>query len=246
MASKKMKWTYLVPGMIASLMFSALTVKAASSSLQNFEKQRERMVSVQIKARGITDENVLKAMRRVERHRFVDQQYRRHAYEDYPLPIGEGQTISQPYIVALMTQVLNLDDTKKVLEIGSGSGYQTAVLAEICHSVYTIEVIDALGKRAAKLLADMGYGNIKVKVGDGYQGWEKYSPFDAIIVTCAPTHVPQALKEQLAEGGRMIIPVGEQFAQELVLLTKQKGKLMKEAVIPVRFVPMMRRDGKPY
>jgi protein-L-isoaspartate(D-aspartate) O-methyltransferase len=246
MASRKMKWTYLVPGMIAFLMFSALTVKAASSSLQNFEKQRERMVSVQIKARGITDENVLKAMKKVERHRFVGQQYRRHAYEDYPLPIGEGQTISQPYIVALMTQVLNLDDTKKVLEIGSGSGYQTAVLAEICHSVYTIEVIDALGKRAAKLLADMGYGNIKVKVGDGYQGWEKYSPFDAIIVTCAPTHVPQALKEQLAEGGRMIIPVGEQFAQELVLLTKQKGKLMKEAVIPVRFVPMMRRDGKPY
>jgi protein-L-isoaspartate(D-aspartate) O-methyltransferase len=246
MASKKMKWTYLVPGMIAFLMFSALTVEAASSSLQNFEKQRERMVSVQIKARGITDENVLKAMKKVERHRFVGQQYRRQAYEDYPLPIGEGQTISQPYIVALMTQVLNLDDTKKVLEIGSGSGYQTAVLAEICHSVYTIEVIDALGKRAAKLLADMGYGNIKVKVGDGYQGWEKYSPFDAIIVTCAPTHIPQALKEQLAEGGRMIIPVGEQFAQELVLLTKQKGELMKDAVIPVRFVPMMRRDGKPY
>lgn len=241
-----MKWTYLVPGMIAFLMFSALTVEAASSSLQNFEKQRERMVSVQIKARGITDENVLKAMKKVERHRFVGQQYRRQAYEDYPLPIGEGQTISQPYIVALMTQVLNLDDTKKVLEIGSGSGYQTAVLAEICHSVYTIEVIDALGKRAAKLLADMGYGNIKVKVGDGYQGWEKYSPFDAIIVTCAPTHIPQALKEQLAEGGRMIIPVGEQFAQELVLLTKQKGELMKDAVIPVRFVPMMRRDGKPY
>lgn len=214
--------------------------------MQNFEKQRERMVSVQIKARGITDENVLKAMKKVERHRFVGQQYRRQAYEDYPLPIGEGQTISQPYIVALMTQVLNLDDTKKVLEIGSGSGYQTAVLAEICHSVYTIEVIDALGKRAAKLLADMGYGNIKVKVGDGYQGWEKYSPFDAIIVTCAPTHIPQALKEQLTEGGRMIIPVGEQFAQELVLLTKQKGKLMKDAVIPVRFVPMMRRDGKPY
>jgi len=246
MASRKMKWTYLVPGMIAFLMFSALTVEAASSSLQNFEKQRERMVSVQIKARGITDENVLKAMKKVERHRFVGQQYRRHAYEDYPLPIGEGQTISQPYIVALMTQILNLDDTKKVLEIGSGSGYQTAVLAEICHSVYTIEVIDALGERASKLLADMGYGNIKVKVGDGYQGWEKYSPFDAIIVTCAPTHVPQALKEQLAEGGRMIIPVGEQFAQELVLLTKQKGKLMKDAVIPVRFVPMMRRDGKPY
>jgi protein-L-isoaspartate(D-aspartate) O-methyltransferase len=214
--------------------------------LQNFEKQRERMVSVQIKARGITDENVLKAMKKVERHRFVGQQYRRQAYEDYPLPIGEGQTISQPYIVALMTQVLNLDDTKKVLEIGSGSGYQTAVLAEICHSVYTIELVDTLGKKAAKLLADMGYGNIKVKVGDGYQGWEKYSPFDAIIVTCAPTHVPQALKEQLAEGGRMIIPVGEQFAQELVLLTKQKGELMKDAVIPVRFVPMMRRDGKPY
>ena len=214
--------------------------------MQDFEKQRERMVSVQIKARGITDENVLKAMKKIERHRFVGQQYRRHAYEDYPLPIGEGQTISQPYIVALMTQVLNLDDTRKVLEIGSGSGYQTAVLAEICHSVYTIEVIDTLGKKAAKLLADMGYGNIKVKVGDGYQGWEKYSPFDAIIVTCAPTHVPQALKEQLAEGGRMIIPVGEQLAQELVLLTKQKGELMKKAVIPVRFVPMMRRDGKPY
>ncbi|MBL7136429.1 MAG: protein-L-isoaspartate(D-aspartate) O-methyltransferase [Candidatus Marinimicrobia bacterium] len=226
--------------MVLSLLFD-FQCKAENKSPQNFKKARERMVKIQIEARGITDKKVLSAMRKVERHRFVPPEYQDQAYGDFPLPIGMGQTISQPYIVALMTEVLDLDSTKKVLEIGTGSGYQAAVLAEICDSVYTIEIIDILGKRAEKLLSIMGYTNIKVKIGDGYQGWKEYVPFDAIIVTCAPLQIPQPLKDQLIEGGKMVIPVGMRFAQELVLLTKIKGKIRKTSIIPVRFVPMIRK-----
>ena len=231
---------YLLPIMVLSL-FLDFQCKAENKSPQNFKKARERMVKIQIEARGITDKKVLSAMRKVERHRFVPPEYQDQAYGDFPLPIGMGQTISQPYIVALMTEVLDLDSTKKVLEIGTGSGYQAAVLAEICDSVYTIEIIDILGKRAEKLLSIMGYTNIKVKIGDGYQGWKEYVPFDAIIVTCAPLQIPQPLKDQLIEGGKMVIPVGMRFAQELVLLTKIKGKIRKTSIIPVRFVPMIRK-----
>ena len=231
---------YFLPIMVLSLLFD-FQCKAENKSPQNFIKARERMVKIQIEARGITDENVLSAMRKVERHRFVPPEYQDQAYGDFPLPIGMRQTISQPYIVALMTEVLDLDSTKKVLEIGTGSGYQAAVLAEICDSVYTIEIIDILGKRAEKLLSIMGYTNIKVKIGDGYQGWKEYVPFDAIIVTCAPLQIPQPLKDQLIEGGKMVIPVGMRFAQELVLLTKIKGKIRKTSIIPVRFVPMIRK-----
>ncbi len=231
---------YFLPIMVLSLLFD-FQCKAESKPPQNFKKARERMVKIQIEARGITDENVLSAMRKVERHRFVPPEYQDQAYGDFPLPIGMRQTISQPYIVALMTEVLDLDSTKKVLEIGTGSGYQAAVLAEICDSVYTIEIIDILGKRAEKLLSIMGYTNIKVKIGDGYQGWKEYVPFDAIIVTCAPLQIPQPLKDQLIEGGKMVIPVGMRFAQELVLLTKIKGKIRKTSIIPVRFVPMIRK-----
>ncbi len=215
--------------------------KSENSSTQDFVKAHERMVKIQIEARGITDENVLSAMKKVERHWFVPPEYQDQAYGDFPLPIGMGQTISQPYIVALMTEVLDLDSTKKVLEIGTGSGYQSAILAEICDSVYTIEIIDILGKRAEKLLSIMGYTNIKVKIGDGYQGWEEYAPFDAIIVTCAPLQIPQPLKDQLIEGGKMVIPVGMKYAQELVLLTKVKGEIKETSIIPVRFVPMLRK-----
>lgn len=219
---------------------------ADSSNEEEYTKKREFMVKTQIESRGIKDVQVLNAMRKVKRHLFVPEAYRDEAYDDTPLPIGEGQTISQPYIVALMTESLQLDRSKKVLEIGTGSGYQAAILAEICKEVYTIEIFDVLGKRAKKTLSDIGYQNIHVKIGDGYQGWIEHSPFDAIIVTCAPSHIPQPLKDQLAEGGKMVIPVGESFAQELVLLTKIDGQLKQHRIIPVRFVPMIRQDGSRY
>jgi len=216
------------------------------SSKDQYATRREDMVRYQIKARGVKDKKVLDAMRKVERHLFVPPEYISQAYEDHPLPVGEGQTISQPYIVALMTEVLDPDSTKKVLEIGTGSGYQAAVLAELCDSVYTIEIFKSLGEKAKNLLKVLGYDNVKVKIGDGYEGWEKHSPFDAIIVTCAPTHIPQPLKDQLAEGGKMIIPVGESYAQELVLLEKKNGRIVQKDIIAVRFVPMINEKGKKY
>jgi protein-L-isoaspartate(D-aspartate) O-methyltransferase len=204
------------------------------------------MVQTQIVARGIKSIAVIKALQKVERHRFVPRDSQKLAYADRPLPIGEGQTISQPYIVALMTELLKLDRTDKVLEIGTGSGYQAAVLAEICDSVFTIEIIPNLAKKAKTLLNDLGYQNIFCKVGDGFRGWPEYAPFDAIIVTCAPSEIPEPLEEQLAEGGRLVIPVGAGFTQELVLITKRKGKLIHHPVIPVRFVPMLRNNGGVY
>ena len=246
MASKKNKQRFYVILYLIFLILLGVTCVAGEKFPQEFSEQRERMVKTQIEARGIKNKSVLRAMRKVERDKFVPKQYRLQAYEDHALSIGNGQTISQPYIVALMTEVLNLDGTKRVLEIGTGSGYQAAVLAKICNFVYTIECIGALGKRAKNLLEDMGHKNIKVKIGDGYQGWKEYSPFDAIIVTCAPSHIPQPLKDQLVEGGKMVIPVGKRFSQKLVLLTKEKGKIKEKDIIAVRFVPMMRKDGKKY
>ncbi|HOG75470.1 MAG TPA: protein-L-isoaspartate(D-aspartate) O-methyltransferase [Candidatus Marinimicrobia bacterium] len=206
----------------------------------DYYQLRQKMVNEQIIARGVRAESVIKAMQKVERHLFVPEQYRNFAYSDRPLPIGEGQTISQPYIVALMTELLDLKKSDKVLEIGTGSGYQAAILAEICDSVYTIEIIPSLGKQAQALLRELGYHNIHCKIGDGYLGWPEHAPYDGIIVTCAPSKIPQPLKEQLAEGGRMVIPVGATYTQELVLVTKTKGKLIQKSVIPVRFVPMLR------
>jgi protein-L-isoaspartate(D-aspartate) O-methyltransferase len=168
------------------------------------------------------------------------------AYEDYPLPIEEGQTISQPYIVAFMTEALDLRTTDKVLEIGTGSGYQAAILAEICDSVFTIEIFEKLGKKAKNLFAELGYKNISCKIDDGYKGWPEHAHFDAIIVTCSPTKIPEPLKEQLAEGGRMIIPVGDSPYQNLVLLRKKNGKIKQEKVLPVRFVPMIDEKGRKY
>lgn len=204
-----------------------------------FNQQRERMVKEQIEARGIKDKRLLQAMRKVKRHLFMPFMYRVWAYEDRPLPIGEGQTISQPYIVALMTELLELQGNEKVLEIGTGSGYQAAVLAELAKEVYTIEILQPLAKRAERLLKTLGYQNIQVKRGDGFLGWPEHAPFDAIIVTCAPEEIPAPLTEQLAEGGRLVIPVGTHW-QELKVVKKAGTKQVITNVIPVSFVPMLR------
>jgi len=203
----------------------------------DYLNQRLVMVETQIARRNITDENVLEAMRKVPRHLFVPEEYRYESYRDGPLPIGRGQTISQPYIVAIMTELLKIDSASKVLEIGTGSGYQAAVLAEISDSVYTIEIIPELGRRAEKILDSLGYKSVHVRIGDGYLGWPEAAPFDAVIVTAAAPKIPQPLVDQLKEGGRMVIPVGE-FGQDLYLIIKQKDGLVKQSVIPVRFVPM--------
>ena len=207
------------------------------SEKTDYVKAREQMVSSQIKARGIGDKRVLEAMRKVERHLFVPEKMQSLAYADQPLPIGEGQTISQPYIVAIMTELLNLKGDEKVLEIGTGSGYQAAILGELADTVYTIEIVKPLSERADSLLDAMGYENITVKHGDGYIGWEEHAPFDGIIITCAPPKVPQPLIDQLADGGRMVVPVGT-FWQELLLIEKKDGELRETSVLPVRFVPM--------
>jgi protein-L-isoaspartate(D-aspartate) O-methyltransferase len=206
-------------------------------SQPDFTIQRARMVETQLRARGITDKRVLAAMGRVERHRFVPGPYRAEAYQDHPLPIGAGQTISQPYIVALMTALLELKGKEKILEIGTGSGYQAAVLAEIAAEVYTMEIIPALAESAGTLLKEMGYTNIRVRAGDGYRGWPGAAPFDGIVVTAAPDHVPEPLLQQLKEGGRLVIPVGTGL-QHLKKITKSRGNVETVDVIPVRFVPL--------
>lgn len=208
--------------------------------------ERERMVETQIAARGISDPETLAAMRNVPRHWFVPGNQSASAYEDSPLPIGESQTISQPYIVALMTQSLDLDSEDKVLEIGTGSGYQAAVLSEITPHVFTIEIVRSLAKRSAEVFKERGYNTIRVRHGDGYLGWEEEAPFDAIIVTCAPNDIPEPLIEQLKPGGKMCIPVGDTpWTQRLVLATKSAdGSLERETIELVRFVPMTGRAQK--
>jgi protein-L-isoaspartate(D-aspartate) O-methyltransferase len=205
---------------------------------------RSDMVARQLRApgRGIRNEHVLAAMGRVPRHEFVPEPLRGAAYSDRPLPIGHGQTISQPYIVAFMTEVLDPAPTDRVLEVGTGSGYQAAVLAGLVREVYSIEIVPPLGVRARADLARLGYGNVHVRIGDGYAGWPERAPFDAIIVTCSPEHVPAPLIAQLRDGGRMVIPVGEAGGvQELYLLEKRGAQVVRRAVLPVRFVPMTGR-----
>ena len=198
---------------------------------------RSAMVQHQIEARGVRDAKTLAAMRHVPRHLFVPKATLSVAYGDHPVPIGNNQTISQPYIVAFMTEALELQGGEKVLEIGTGSGYQAAVIAEIARRVYTIEIVEPLGRRARTVLDQCGYRNIEFLIGDGYRGWPEHAPFDAIIVTAAPDHIPQPLIEQLKPGGRLVIPVGE-FAQQLLKITKRDDELRYESLLPVRFVPM--------
>lgn len=206
----------------------------------DYAAARKQMVTRQLAApgRGITNRRVLQAMGTVPRHEFVPEAQRRWAYEDGPLPIGYGQTISQPYIVALMTQELDPQVGDRVLEVGTGSGYQAAVLSRLVKEVYTIEIIEPLAKRATDDLKRLGYNNVFVRTGDGYKGWPEKAPFDSIIVTCAPEHIPQPLIDQLKEGGRMTIPVGPPHHQELYVLEKKDGKIHKRDVLSVRFVPM--------
>ncbi len=208
--------------------------------------ERAWMVATQIEARGIRDPNVLRAMRTVPRHAFVPESQRMSAHADYPLHIGHEQTISQPYVVAFMTEALALDPNSVVLEIGTGSGYQAAVCAEIAREVYTIEILEPLAKSAVEVLARLGYSNVHVRLGDGYYGWPDKGPFDAVIGTAAAQEIPPPLIEQLKPGGRMILPVEGQYGfQHLILLTKdEQGQLHRKAVMPVRFVPMTGRSRR--
>jgi protein-L-isoaspartate(D-aspartate) O-methyltransferase len=250
-------WVYLETMTRPALMlrrwwapFTAAAIVApypVTAAEESFALARQRMVGEQLLGwgRDITNAKVLAAMGKVPRHEFVPERLRSWAYQDSPLPIGYDQTISQPYIVAFMTEQLEPSPTDRVLEIGTGSGYQAAVLAELVAQVYTVEIIESLAKSAAANLQRLGYTNVHVRAGDGYQGWAEAAPFDAIIVTCAPEKVPPALVEQLKEGGRMIIPVGSTWDQALVLLRKQGGKLQRREVLPVRFVPMTRQSQHP-
>jgi protein-L-isoaspartate(D-aspartate) O-methyltransferase len=225
----------------------ALQAYAPSEALaESFAELRRQMVQYQLKGRDISDARVLKAMSIVPRHRFVPEKLQKMAYQDTPLPIGHGQTISQPYIVALMSQLLAVKPGQRILEIGTGSGYQAAVLAEMGASVYSIEIVPELGRQAQKTIEPLGYETIHLKIGDGYQGWPRHAPFDGIIVTCAPTRIPVPLKTQLAEAGRMVIPVGPRHHQQLVMLTKEHGEIRQQKVVDVRFVPMVDASGRTY
>ncbi len=206
---------------------------------EEFAQQREQMVETQLKSRDIRNERVLEAMKKVPRHLFMPASVRQYAYVDSPVPIGQRQTISQPYIVALMTQTVDPKPGDRSLEVGTGSGYQAAVLGELVQEVYTIEIIPDLAERAEKALAELGYDNVEVRQGDGYQGWPEKAPFDIILITAAPEEIPQPLIDQLAEGGRLVVPVGPQGeVQTLTLVTKEKGEVKRAYITDVRFVPM--------
>lgn len=226
--------------LLAAFFISLPFIHLTSAEDDPFIKARQLMVEHDIKGRGVVDKKVLDVMLKVKRHLFVDKGLQKQAYADHPLPIGEGQTISQPYVVALMTEALKLKPGDRVLEIGTGSGYQAAVLAEIVKEVNTIEIRKNLADMAAKRLKELGYANIKVKHGDGYFGWEEFAPFDAIIVTAAANHIPPSLVKQLKDGGRLILPLGSTFYyQTLTLLTKKGGELKTEQLGGVAFVPMV-------
>jgi protein-L-isoaspartate(D-aspartate) O-methyltransferase len=231
------KTAFLIPAFTLSIL---LLSPALAASGDQYVHKREQMVEHDIKARGIRDPVVLRVMGTVPRHLFVADSYQDKAYDDHPLPIGEGQTISQPYVVALMTEALQLKPGDRVLEIGTGSGYQAAVLSKIVKEVYSIEIRKNLVDRAVKVLAGQGIGKIQVKYGDGYFGWEEHAPFDAIIITAAANHIPPPLIKQLKEGGRLIVPLGSTlYFQTLTLATKRKGELDVEQLSPVAFVPMV-------
>jgi len=226
-----MRWSWLVV-LTAFSIFGPRDGEDAA-----FARAREEMVAAQIASRGVRDAKTLAAMRSVPRHEFVPAASRREAYDDHPVPIGHGQTISQPYIVAFMTEALLLRGGERVLEVGTGSGYQAAVLARIAAQVFSIEIVAPLAEESAERLRRLGYDNVRVRAGDGYQGWPEEAPFDAIIVTAAAPRIPEPLKQQLREGGRLIVPVGEDW-QELVLVTRRGERFEERRVLPVRFVPM--------
>ncbi|MXY70951.1 MAG: protein-L-isoaspartate(D-aspartate) O-methyltransferase [Acidobacteriia bacterium] len=225
----------------------AVLTGPAQSQREGWDSQRVRMVRQQIEARGVRDPRVLEAMRKVQRERFVPEPVRTYSASDTPLPIGFDQTISQPYIVAYMTELLELDRDHRVLEIGTGSGYQAAVLATLCDHVYSIEIVPELAERSAKILQELDYRNVSVRLGDGYLGWPEHAPFDRIILTAAPPELPEALVDQLAPQGRLVAPVGgNPDAQKIVLVTKDaRGNVRRRNQLPVRFVPMVRgSDGR--
>jgi protein-L-isoaspartate(D-aspartate) O-methyltransferase len=229
----------LLGGIILVASLAALVQGAQSDD--GFREARQTMVAWQLQRRDITDPRVLIAMGKVPRHRFVPQALESQAYGDYPLPIGSGQTISQPYIVALMTQWAEVHQGDRVLEVGTGSGYQAAVLAELTDRVFSVELLPELAQQAAARLKALGYDQVRVKTGDGYQGWPEEAPFDAIVVTAAPSRVPEALETQLKESGRLVIPLEDPYGgQTLVRFRKVQGKLREEASLPVRFVPLVR------
>jgi len=216
----------------------------SDSREERFAAFRQKMVSVQLYARGIRNERVLAAMAKVPRHLFIAEEFRQDAYEDHPLPIGVGQTISQPYIVAFMLEVLSLEGSEKVLEVGTGSGYVTALLAELVRQVYSVERISALANQAQAMLQGLGSTNVRIRTGDGSQGWVEYAPYDAIVVSAAARQVPQALLEQLRDQGRIMIPIGSPEAQELVLVRKIAGQLAMTRLEGCRFVPLIAEPGK--
>jgi len=227
---------------LAGILCCALLVAAAAPDDARYATRREAMVRTQIAARGVTDPATLRAMGAVQRHRFVPESLLADAYDDSPLPIGYGQTISQPYIVAAMTESIRPRPEHRILEIGTGSGYQAAILAEIVRNVYTIEIVPELGDAAGERLRNLGYKNVEVRIADGYDGWPEQAPFDAIIVTAAAEYIPPPLLKQLKEGGRMIIPVGAPFfTQMLMLVEKKRGQITTRQLMPVRFVPFRRR-----
>jgi protein-L-isoaspartate(D-aspartate) O-methyltransferase len=230
---------FLLSAPVAGCAEEEQTVAAAFTQSEEdvFKTLRERMVRWQLEGRDVVSTPVLSMMRQVPRHKFVPPEIAGSAYGDHPLPIGKGQTISQPYIVGIMTQLLDPRPGGTVLEIGTGSGYQAAVLAGLVKEVFTIEIVEELGESAEKRLAQLGYGNVHVRIGDGYQGWPEHAPFDGVIVTAAPGHVPQPLKDQLKIGGRLVIPVGEEY-QQLLVITRTEDGFEEKSVFPVRFVPM--------
>lgn len=234
----------LAAALLAQL--AAEVCPAQSLTETEFTRARRKLVEEQIAApdRDITNRKVLEVMSSVPRHEFVPESYRNFAYRDEPLPIGYGQTISQPSLVAFMTDKLDLKATDRVLEIGTGSGYQAAILSQLVSHVYTIEIVEPLARRAMADLKRLGYDNVTVLIGDGYKGWPEYAPFDAVIVTCAPDHVPQPLIDQLRDGGRMVIPVGEPGNQSLYLLQKRGGAIERHSILAVRFVPMTGKMGQ--
>ncbi len=229
---------HFTSSLLALLLALTASSTVAAQSRQAFDEARERMVAEEIEAVGVTNPRVLASMRKTPRHEFVAVADRKLAYFDMAMPIGSGQTISPPFVVAYMTEQLDPQATDKVLEIGTGSGYQAAVLSPLVADVYSIEIVESLGQKAARTLKRLKYDNVHTKIGDGYQGWAEHAPFDKIIVTCSPEQIPQALVDQLKEGGRMVIPLGERYQQSLYLYQKKDGKMVEEALRPTLFVPM--------